>query len=51
MISAQNIQKPGVNLIEIVKDYVDNMLAELQGRKALILDSETLSKYCVCYNW
>jgi hypothetical protein len=37
--------KPGWNLVAIVKDYIDNMLAELQGRKALILDKETLSKY------
>lgn len=33
-----------MNLLEIVKDYVDNMLSEVQGRKALILDKETLSK-------
>jgi len=33
---------PGTNLIQIVKDYVDNMLGELQGRKALIMDKETL---------
>ena len=33
-----------MNLIDIVKDYVDNMLSEVQGRKALILDKETLSK-------
>jgi len=34
-----------MNLIDIVKDYVDNMLSEVQGRKALILDKETLSKF------
>ena len=37
--------KGGVNLIEILKDYVENMLLECQGRKALILDQATLGKY------
>jgi hypothetical protein len=37
--------KPGLNLVSILKDYIDNMLSETQGRKALILDKETLSKY------
>ena len=37
--------KGGVNLIEILKDYVENMLLEYQGRKALILDQATLGKY------
>jgi len=36
--------KPGLNLVSILKDYIDNMLSETQGRKALILDKETLSK-------
>ena len=40
--------KGGVNLIEILKDYVENMLLECQGRKALILDQATLGKYCPC---
>ena len=26
------------NLIDIAKDYVESMLAETQGRKALIMD-------------
>ena len=30
--------KGGLNLIEILKDYIENMLLECQGRKALILD-------------
>lgn len=36
--------KQGMNLFSILKDYIDNMLSEQQGRKALILDEETLSK-------
>ena len=36
---------PGLSsLITIVKDYIDCMLGELQGRKALIMDRDTLSK-------
>ena len=31
------------NLIDIAQDYVLNMLAETPGRKALIMDSETLA--------
>ena len=30
--------KPGMNLHEIMKDYVESMLSEQPGRKALILD-------------
>lgn len=38
-------QAPGMlSLIETVKDYIECMLGELQGRKALIMDKETLSK-------
>ena len=36
--------KGGLNLIEILKDYIENMLQECQGRKALILDKATLGK-------
>lgn len=36
--------KSGMNLFSILKDYIDSMLSEQQGRKALILDEETLSK-------
>jgi len=36
--------KPGMNLFSILKDYIDSMLSEQQGRKALILDEETLGK-------
>ena len=39
-----NEAKKGMNLFGILKDYIDNMLSEQQGRKALILDEETLSK-------
>jgi hypothetical protein len=31
-----------LGLIETVKDYVDCMLGETQGRKALIMDKEIL---------
>jgi hypothetical protein len=35
---------PGMtSLIETVKDYIEAMLSELPGRKALIMDKETLS--------
>jgi hypothetical protein len=37
--------KTGMNLFSILKDYIDSMLSEQQGRKALILDEETLSKF------
>ena len=30
--------KSGMNLHEIMKDYVESMLSEQPGRKALILD-------------
>ena len=32
-----------LSLIETVKDYIEAMLGELPGRKALIMDKETLS--------
>lgn len=34
------------NLVEILRDYIDGMIVNWpgSGRKALILDSETLSK-------
>ena len=37
--------KPGMNLHEIMKDYVESMLSEQPGRKALILDRQTLGKF------
>ncbi len=43
-------KKPGLNLVEVVKDYVDNMLAESSGRKALILDKETLAIVSLVYS-
>ena len=36
--------KPGINLFEIMRDYVESMLSEQPGRKALILDRQTLGK-------
>jgi hypothetical protein len=36
--------RDGLNLYTIVKNYIDGMLSELQGRKALIMDKDTLSK-------
>jgi hypothetical protein len=35
-----------MNLVEVVKDYIDGMVMQWpgSGRKALILDSETLCK-------
>ena len=41
---------PGLNLIDIVKDYIDNMLVETSGRKALILDKETLNIVSLVYS-
>jgi hypothetical protein len=38
-----------LGLFETVKDYIDCMLGEMQGRKALIMDKETLSKNIVKY--
>ena len=38
--------KAGMNLFLILKDYIDSMLSEQQGRKAFILDEETLGKFC-----
>ena len=36
--------KPGMNLHEIMRDYIEAMLSEQPGRKALILDRQTLGK-------
>ncbi len=38
---------PMLGLIETVKDYVDCMLGETQGRKALIMDKETLGNQLI----
>jgi len=38
------------NLIEIAKDYVENMLLETQGRKALIMDQDTLMMISLVYS-
>jgi hypothetical protein len=50
VIASGGAPKPGLNLINIVKDYIDNMLSEMQGRKALILDKETLSITNITYH-
>jgi hypothetical protein len=42
--------KTGMNLFSILKDYIDSMLSEQQGRKALILDEETLGKFAPLTN-
>lgn len=34
-----------MNLHEITRDYIESMLSEQPGRKALILDKQTLGKY------
>ena len=39
-----------MNLIEVAKDYVENMLAETQGRKALIVDQGTLMMVSLVYS-
>ena len=43
--SEKQQDKAGMNLFSILKDYIDSMLSEQQGRKALILDEETLGKF------
>jgi|DEB0MinimDraft_12_1074336.scaffolds.fasta_scaffold48101_2 vacuolar protein sorting-associated protein 45 len=40
----------GIDLIEVAKDYVHSMLRETQGRKALILDQETLNIVSLVYS-
>jgi len=42
--------KPGFNLVDVVKDYVDAMLLEQQGRKALLVDQETLQIISLVYS-
>jgi len=39
-----------MNLIEVLRDYIDNMLSECTGRKALILDKETLVIISLVYS-
>jgi hypothetical protein len=39
-----------VHLIDVAKDYVDCMLKETQGRKALIMDSEILNIVSMVYS-
>ena len=36
--SQQRQQKSGMNLIAIIKDYIESMLSDMPGRKALIMD-------------
>ena len=43
-------QKKRLDLISVAKDYVENMLAETQGRKALIMDQETLMMVSLVYS-
>ena len=43
-------QKKRFDLISVAKDYVENMLAETQGRKALIMDQETLMMVSLVYS-
>jgi hypothetical protein len=38
------------NLLSVAKDYVENMLIESTGRKALLLDSETLAMVSLIYS-
>ena len=39
-----------LGLIDIAKDYVENMLQETTGRKALIMDQETLMMVSMVYS-
>jgi hypothetical protein len=36
-----------LNLFKIIEDYLEKMLEEIQGMKALILDRETSGKHFV----
>jgi len=36
--------------VSIAKDYVDNMLKETRGRKALIMDKDTLMMVSLVYS-
>ena len=38
------------NLITTAKDYIENMLSETTGRKALILDNDTLTIVSMVYS-
>ena len=38
------------NLIHVVKNYIDCMLNEVSGRKALVLDDYTLSIVSIAYS-
>ena len=38
------------DLINIAKDYIENMLQETQGRKALLMDMETLYMVSLVYS-
>jgi|LakMenEpi03Aug12_release.lakeMendotaPanAssembly.Ray.scaffolds.fasta_scaffold6438813_1 hypothetical protein len=37
-------------MIEIAKDYIENMLLESNGRKALIMDQDTLVIVSLVYS-
>ena len=45
------IARPPVDadIIEIAKDYVENILRETHGRKALIMDAATLAAVSMVY--
>ena len=46
----RNNSQTRTDLIDIAKDYVESMLAETQGRKALIMDQETLMMISLVYS-
>ena len=49
MDSGPNSNKKA-DLITIAKDYIENMLQETQGRKALLMDMETLYMISLVYS-
>ena len=46
----RNNSQTRTDLIDVAKDYVESMLAETQGRKALIMDQETLMMISLVYS-
>ena len=46
----RNNSQTRIDLIDVAKDYVESMLAETQGRKALIMDQETLMMISLVYS-
>jgi hypothetical protein len=39
-----------VDLIAVAKDYIENILKETHGRKALVMDEETLAMVSLVYS-